>query len=30
VALVDREQGGATALARFRYLPLFRKSEFGI
>jgi orotate phosphoribosyltransferase len=30
VALVDREQGGDAALARFRYLPLFRKSEFGL
>jgi orotate phosphoribosyltransferase len=30
VALVDREQGGAGALAAYRYIPLFRKSEFGI
>jgi orotate phosphoribosyltransferase len=30
VAVVDREQGGAEALARFRYLPLFHKSEFGL
>jgi orotate phosphoribosyltransferase len=30
VAMVDREQGGAEALARYRYRPLFRKSEFGI
>jgi len=29
VAVVDREQGGETALARFRYHPLFKKSEFG-
>jgi hypothetical protein len=28
VAMVDREQGGDAALTRFRYLPLFRKSEF--
>jgi len=28
IAMVDREQGGEAALARFRYLPLFRKSEF--
>jgi orotate phosphoribosyltransferase len=30
VAVVDREQGGAEALARYRFLPLFRKSEFGL
>jgi orotate phosphoribosyltransferase len=30
VAVVDREQGGAEALARYRYLPLFKKSEFGL
>ena len=30
VALVDREQGGEQALKRFRYLPLFRKTEFGL
>lgn len=30
VAMVDREQGGDAALARFRYLPLFRKSEFAL
>jgi orotate phosphoribosyltransferase len=30
VAVVDREQGGAQALARYRYRPLFLKSEFGI
>lgn len=30
VSVVDREQGGAEALARYRYLPLFRKSEFGL
>ena len=30
VAVVDREQGGAQALARWRFRPLFRKSEFGL
>lgn len=30
IALVDREQGGAEALAAYRYIPLFRKSEFGL
>lgn len=30
VALVDREQGGAEALARYPYRPLFKKSEFGL
>jgi orotate phosphoribosyltransferase len=30
VAMVDREQGGDAALARFRYLPFFRKSEFAL
>ena len=30
VTVVDREQGGAEALARYRYHPLFRKSEFGL
>lgn len=30
VAMVDREQGGEEALARYRYRPFFRKSEFGI
>ena len=30
IAMVDREQGGAEALARYRYLPFFRKSEFGL
>jgi len=30
IAIVDREQGGAESLARFRYLPLFKKSEFGL
>ena len=30
VALVDREQGGEQALKRFRFLPLFRKTEFGL
>ena len=28
--LVDREQGGATALAAYDYRPLFKKSEFGL
>ncbi len=28
--VVDREQGGDKALARYRYHPLFKKSEFGI
>ena len=30
IAVVDREQGGDTALARYRYRPLFKKSEFGL
>ena len=30
VSVVDREQGGAEALARYRYRPLFKKSEFGL
>lgn len=30
IALVDREQGGAEALSRYRYLPLFKKSDFGL
>jgi orotate phosphoribosyltransferase len=30
VAVVDREQGGETTLARYRYHPLFKKSEFGL
>lgn len=30
VAVVDREQGGAETLSRYRYLPLFRKSDFGL
>ncbi len=30
VSVVDREQGGAEALGRYRYLPIFRKSEFGL
>jgi orotate phosphoribosyltransferase len=30
ITLVDREQGGAEALAKYRYIPYFRKSEFGI
>jgi orotate phosphoribosyltransferase len=29
-AVVDREQGGAEALVPRRFLPLFRKSEFGL
>ena len=29
-AVVDREQGGGEALAPRRFLPLFRKSEFGL
>jgi orotate phosphoribosyltransferase len=29
-AVVDREQGGAQALAGYRFLPLFRKTEFGL
>jgi len=29
-SLVDREQGGAQALAAYDYRPLFKKSEFGI
>ena len=29
-AVVDREQGGAEALAPRRFLPLFLKSEFGL
>ena len=29
-AVVDREQGGAQALARWPFQPLFRKSEFGL
>ena len=28
--VVDREQGGEQALARYRYYPLFKKSEFGL
>ncbi len=28
--LVDREQGGAAALAAYDYRPLFKKSEFGL
>lgn len=28
--LVDREQGGAAALAAYDYRPVFRKSEFGL
>jgi orotate phosphoribosyltransferase len=30
VSIVDREQGGVEALARYRYHPLFKKSEFGL
>ena len=30
ISVVDREQGGAEALARYRYRPLFLKSEFGL
>jgi orotate phosphoribosyltransferase len=30
IAVVDREQGGAAALSRYRYLPFFYKSEFGL
>ena len=30
VSVVDREQGGTEALARYRYFPLFKKSEFGL
>jgi orotate phosphoribosyltransferase len=30
ISLVDRGQGGAEALARYRYLPLFHKSDFGL
>jgi len=30
VSVVDREQGGDQALARYRYHPLFKKSEFGL
>lgn len=30
VAMVDREQGGEEALSRYKYRPLFRKSEFGL
>jgi orotate phosphoribosyltransferase len=30
ISMVDREQGGVKALSRFRYRPMFRKSEFGI
>ena len=29
-SLVDREQGGAKALAAYDYHPLFKKSEFGL
>ncbi len=30
LAMVDREQGGEEALARYRYRPFFKKSDFGI
>jgi orotate phosphoribosyltransferase len=30
ISVVDREQGGQEALGRYRYLPLFRKSDFGL
>jgi orotate phosphoribosyltransferase len=30
VAVVDREQGGEAALGKYRYIPLFKKSEFGL
>ena len=30
VSVVDREQGGLEALARYRYYPMFKKSEFGL
>lgn len=30
ISVVDREQGGQQALSRYRYLPLFKKSEFGL
>jgi orotate phosphoribosyltransferase len=30
VSVVDREQGGVETLARYRYFPLFKKSEFGL
>jgi orotate phosphoribosyltransferase len=30
ITVVDREQGGTEALARYRYHPLFKKSEFGL
>ncbi len=30
IAVVDREQGGETALAKYRYRPIFKKGEFGI
>lgn len=30
VSVVDREQGGTETLARYRYFPLFKKSEFGL
>lgn len=30
ISLVDREQGGAEALSRYRYLPIFKRSEFGL
>jgi len=30
VAIVDREQGGEAALGKYRYIPLFKKGEFGL
>ena len=30
IAVVDREQGGPEALARYRYHPIFKKSDFGL
>ena len=30
VSVIDREQGGMEALARYRYYPMFRKSELGL
>jgi len=30
ISVVDREQGGDEALARYRYIPLYHKSDFGL
>ncbi|PYS96582.1 MAG: hypothetical protein DMF50_04125 [Acidobacteria bacterium] len=30
ISVVDREQGGDQALARYRYIPLYHKSDFGL